>query len=326
MRYYSGELSDHFDGERFFNPDQQDSDRSFGDVLRWKFKEKPAAWPASVAVEAVVPQPRVEGLRITIAGHASVLIQAAGLNILTDPVWSERASPFRFAGPQRVAPPGIAFDDLPPIDVVLVSHNHYDHLDVATLKRLHDAHNPLIITPLGNDAIIKQAVPGARVAVGDWWDGLPIGDGAEAILVPAYHWSARGLRDRRCALWSGFWVRTPAGTVYFAGDTGYNDGAIFREMRLRLGSPDVALLPIGAYAPRWFMRAQHIDPDEAVRIMTDLEARRAIAIHWGVFQLTDEPREEPRDRLHAALARAGIDAARFPAAEPGAVVDIIPAG
>ncbi len=319
--YYDGPISDHFDGVRFFNPGHPDTDRSLGDMLRWKLREKAARWPKSVPGRQVVPDARVEGLRITMVGHATLLIQAAGLNVLTDPLWSDRASPVGFAGPRRVTPLGIAFADLPPIDVVLLSHNHYDHLDVATLKRLHVAHRPLIVTPLGNDAIVRRAVPDARLVTGDWGDRIVPAKGAEIHIVPAHHWSARGTGDRRMALWCGFMLRTRAGLVYFAGDTGYGDGAIFRSMRDRYGPTDVALLPIGAYAPRWFMAAQHTNPEEAVRIMTDLEARQAIGIHWGSFQLTDEDREEPPALLSRALGERGMEAQRFPAAKPGDTYD-----
>jgi L-ascorbate metabolism protein UlaG (beta-lactamase superfamily) len=255
-------------------------------------------------------------------GHATLLIQAGGLNVLTDPVWSDRASPISFAGPRRVTAPGIAFADLPPIDAVLLSHNHCDHLDVATLRRLDAAHHPLIVTPLGNDTIVRKAVPGARVVTGDWGSRFPLERECEVSIVPAHHWSARGMGDRRMALWGGFMLRTPVGLIYFAGDTGYGDGAIFRAMRERYGSPDVALLPIGAYAPRWFMAAQHTDPDEAVRIMVDLDARKAIGIHWGSFLLTDEAREEPLAFLRDALRVRGIAASRFTPALPGNAFDI----
>ena len=321
-RYYSGPPSDHFDGTRFFNPGEPDTDRSLLEVLRWKWTSRVATWPKVVPVTPARPEPRVAGLRVAMVGHATLLIQAAGSNILTDPVWSDRASPLSFAGPKRVTAPGIAFEDLPPIDAVLLSHGHYDHLDVATLRRLQAAHDPLMVMPLGNDAIVRGAVPGARIEVGDWHDRVALGSGLSTTLTRANHWSARGVNDRRMALWAGFWLDTPAGSVWFAGDTGYGDGAIFRDIRARHGSPDVALIPIGAYAPRWFMAAQHVDPAEAVRIFADVGAGRALGIHWGTFQLTDEAREEPVEGLATALAAAaGIEASRFVAADPGSTYD-----
>ena len=286
-------------------------------MLRWKLAGGAAKWPASVPVTQARPDPRVSGLRVTAIGHASLLIQAAGVNILTDPVWSERASPVSFAGPKRVSAPGVAFDDLPPIDVVLLSHCHYDHLDVATLRRLQAAHAPLIGMPLGNDAIVRAAVPEARCVVGDWWDRLALSDRVSTTLTPATHWANRWPTDVRMALWSGHWLDTPAGSVWFAGDTGYGDGAIFRQIRERLGAPDVALIPIGAYEPRWFMSAQHVNPEEAVRILQDVEAGHALGIHWGTFQLTDESRDAPRLALATALSANGIPPQRFVAAQAG---------
>jgi len=182
--YYSGPPSDHFDGLRFFNPDHPDTDRGLRDLLRWKLKETAAPWPRSVPGRQTIPDACITGLRATIVGHASVLIQAGGVNVLTDPVWSERASPLPFAGPRRVWAPGIAFESLPPIDAVLLSHNHYDHLDLATLRRLHIRHGPLMVTPLGNDAILRRAIPGVRVVAGDWWDRIQIGKGGEVTIVP----------------------------------------------------------------------------------------------------------------------------------------------
>jgi L-ascorbate metabolism protein UlaG (beta-lactamase superfamily) len=289
------------------------------DMLRWKLAGGAAKWPASVPIVPAIPETRVDGLRITMVGHASLLIQAAGRNILTDPVWSERASPFRRVGPKRVTAPGIAFDDLPPIDVVLLSHGHYDHLDIATLQRLHAVHDPLMVMPLGNNAIVRAAVPAARCVNVDWWDRLALGDGIATTVTPAYHWSNRWPSDTRMMLWGGHYIETPAGAIWFVGDTGYGDGRIFGEVRIRLGAPDVALIPIGAYSPRWFMAAQHVDPAEAVRIFSDVGAGRALGIHWGTFQLTDEAREEPVKGLVAALQVAGIAPERFVSAEAGKV-------
>jgi L-ascorbate metabolism protein UlaG (beta-lactamase superfamily) len=321
-RYYAGPPSDHFDGVRFFNPGQPVADAGLRDVLRWKLANGAARWPKSVPVVPARPEPRVAGMRVTMVGHASLLIQAAGVNILTDPVWSKRASPLSFAGPRRVTAPGIAFEDLPPIDVVLLSHCHYDHMDLATLRRLHAAHAPLMAMPLGNDAIVRKAIPGARCVVGDWWDQLALGEGIATTLTPARHWANRSPYDVRMALWAGHYLTTPAGSIWFAGDTGYGDGAIFRELRMRLGAPDAALIPIGAYAPRWFMAAQHVDPAEAVQIFHDVGAGQALGIHWGTFQLTDEARDAPVVELATAVTAAGLAPSRFVAAQPGVSYDV----
>jgi L-ascorbate metabolism protein UlaG (beta-lactamase superfamily) len=318
-RYCTAPPSDHFDGVRFFNPGQPATDRALSQILRWKLGERPARWPKRVPVEQARPDPAPERLTITMIGHATLLIQAGGVNLLTDPVWSERASPFSNVGPKRVNAPGVAFEHLPPIHAVLLSHNHYDHLDLATLRRLHAAHAPLMVMPLGNDAIVRRAVPGARIAVGDWHDRIELAPGLATTLTRANHWSARGLGDRRMALWAGHWIDTPAGSIWFAGDTGYGDGAIFRDIRDRHGTPDVALIPIGAYEPRWFMADQHVNPAEAVAILQDVDAARALGIHWGTFQLTDEPRDAPVEALAAALEASGIPAAHFVAAEAGGV-------
>lgn len=314
--YYNGPPGPHFDGLRFFNPGLPSADRSFADLLRWKLGGA-AKWPREVPVKQARPAPREQRPTITAVGHSTLLIQLAGLNLLTDPVWSERASPVAFAGPKRVTRPGIAFDDVPPIDAVLLSHNHYDHLDLATLRRLHQRDGPLIVTPLGNDSLLRRSMPDARIACGDWGDGVSLGEALRVEMVPANHWSSRRLGDRRMALWCGFMVRSSVGLLYFAGDTGYGGGQIFRDMRQRFGPVDIALIPIGAYAPEWFMSAQHCNPDEAIAIMQHLGARRALGIHWGTFQLTDEPRDEPAQRLRAGLAAARLDPGSFIAAEPG---------
>ncbi|WP_353227604.1 MBL fold metallo-hydrolase [Novosphingobium sp.] len=319
-RYYDGPTSDHFNG-RFFNIAPETRDKTFADIRQWRKTSQRARWPAHVPVQTTVPAQRVTGTRITLVGHATALIQTGGLNLLTDPVWSDRCSPVQFAGPKRVCAPGVRFDDLPPIDAVLLSHNHYDHLDAATIRRLVARHDPLIITPLGNDTLVRRAARRARIVTGDWWDSHTL-PGATVTFVPAQHWSARGITDARMALWCGFHVRAGDHSVYFAGDTGYGDGSLFTTMRARLGSPDVALLPIGAYAPRWFMADQHTDPAEAVRIMQDLGATRAIGIHWGVFPLSDEGRDDPVRALAHALAETGIAPSRFRHDEPGGVVDI----
>lgn len=317
--YYRGPVSDHFDGVRFFRPGGRD--RGLLDLVRWRAGGGGAAWPRSAPSPfADTPPERVEDLRVTLVGHSTLLIQAGGRNILTDPVWSERASPLRFAGPSRVNRPGIAFDDLPPIDAVLITHNHYDHLDVETVARLWRRFRPKILAPLGNDAIIQGHDDEAEVEALDWGESRDLGSGLAAHLTPANHWSARGINDRRMALW-GAWVvtRPEAGCVYAAGDTGYAEGQTFRDVRERFGKPRLAALPIGAYEPRWFMQAQHMNPAEAVKAFGDLEAEAAIGMHWGTFQLTDEAIDQPEIDLAAALGEAGIAPDRFVAMRPGQV-------
>jgi L-ascorbate metabolism protein UlaG (beta-lactamase superfamily) len=318
-RYYSGAESDHFDGALFFNPGGEPP-RGGLDRLRWKRGDRGARWRSSHPSPFAMPKPDREvgngQLTVTMVGHSSLLLQADGRNILTDPIWSDRASPFSFAGPKRVNPPGVAFGDLPPIDLVLVSHNHYDHLDLATLERLHAAHDPLVVTPLGNDTLIRAAIPNMRIAALDW-GGRVAADGATIHVVPAHHWSARGTRDRRMALWGGFVIEGPSGNIYFAGDTGFGAGRHYRDLALAHGGFRLAVLPIGAYEPRWFMQAQHQNPEEAVEAMKLCRAAHAVGCHWGTFRLTNEPVDEPAQRLADALRAAGVDADRFPALRPG---------
>ena len=316
--YYAGPASDHFDGLRFHNlAGEPDTDRGWRDIWRWQREKADHRWPDAVAVAPLRPEPQVEGLRVTMVGHATVLIQCAGLNILTDPVWGQRASPLSFAGPRRVTAPGIALADLPRIDAVLLSHNHYDHMDMPTLRALHAAHAPLIVTPLGNDRIIQRRIGSARVQALDWGQKVALSARVEAHCVPALHWSSRSGRDRRMALWCGFVLRADGRQIYFPGDTGYGSGAIFRKIGADFGPIDLALLPIGAYAPRWFMAPQHTDPADAIAIMQDIGARRALAIHWGTFKLTEEPREEPLAQLAQGLAARGIAPERFAPLRPG---------
>lgn len=325
--YHHGPPSDHFDGTRFFNPDHPSTDKSLKDLLAWRRAKRgqepvPVGWPAEprLPVRQETPPPRVaSGIRITMVGHASVLIQVAGLNILTDPVWSERAGPLRFLGPKRHTPPGIDFGALPPIDWVLLSHNHYDHMDLATLRRLQRAHRPRVLTPLGNDKILRPQIKALDIITGDWGERFDLGAGVEAIVHPANHWSARGIRDRRFALWAGFVLATPEGLIYFAGDTGYGTGAIFRSVKSAFGAPRVALIPIGAYEPRWFMAPQHTNPEEAVRILEDTGATQGLGVHWGTFRLTDEGQDAPKRALGEALDDAGIARHLFLPLHPGQV-------
>ncbi len=324
-RYYTGAVSDHFDGERFFDPHGAPP-RGRWDLLRWMAdrygRGTRAKWPASAPSPfADRPPARVEGAgwRVSYVGHASWLVQTAGLNILLDPVWSERASPLKFAGPKRVNDPGIAFADLPPIDVVLVSHAHYDHLDVATLSRLAKAHRPRVITPLGNDTIMRSHDSAIAAEAYDWNDRTDIGAGVAVTLVATRHWSARSLSDRNMSLWASFVIEAPGGKIYFVADSSYGDGRTFREAGERHGPFKLALLPIGAYEPRWFMSDQHVNPAESVQAFIYCGAETALGHHYGTFQLTDEAIDAPLHALADALKVAEISPERFRTLRPGEV-------
>lgn len=321
-RYYNGPVSDHFDGKVFFNP-KGTAPKGFTDLLRWQFSGQKQKWPEEFQSPFPAAKPEVRRapgtITVTFIGHASFLFQTGGLNILVDPVWSERTSPVSFAGPKRVNAPGIAFEDLPPIDIVIVTHNHYDHMDVATLKKLVVMHNPLIITPLGNDVIIKNAIPTARLVSMDWGQSHLLAP-VTIHCEPCHHWSARGSSDRRHALWAAFVIESAAGKIYHIGDTGFHSGIHYKAAKEKHGVFKVATLPIGAFEPRWFMLGQHQNPDEAVEGFQLLGAELALGHHWGTVQLTDEAVETPRNALHAALDKAGIDRARFVALQAGQVV------
>jgi L-ascorbate metabolism protein UlaG (beta-lactamase superfamily) len=312
-RYHGGPAGDHFDGTQFFNPAGPIGKGAL-DVIEWRLKGGAAEWPDEVPLAASdQPPERVHGdaLRVTFVGHATVLIQTAGVNILTDPTWSERAFMVGWAGPKRVTPPGIAFEDLPPIDLVLVSHNHYDHMDLPTLARLREAHDPLVVAPLGNQQVLLGGDDRMRVHTLDWWGHLAFNDRVNVHVVPVYHWSRRRPFDRNKALWGGFVVETPGGNFYYGGDTGLWDGKFFRDARKRFQSFRLAVLPVGAYEPRWFMQDQHVNPAEAVRIHELLGAPATLGVHLRTFQLTDEAIDTPERELAQALVEQNVAPARF---------------
>ena len=294
-----------FDGRRYRNPDAGEKPPGgapFLNFLKWMLTRRRGRWNAWTAAPAAPPPPaRVAALRwrATFVNHSTVLLQGAGANVLTDPIWSERASPVRFAGPRRHRPPGIRFEDLPPLDLVLVSHDHYDHFDEATLRRIAAGHsNAVFATGRGNRG--RLASLGARrIAELDWWESSAAG-GLRVTAVPARHFSGRGLRRDR-TLWAGFVVSNEAGSVFFAGDSGY--GPHFAEIGAKFPRIALAVLPIGAYAPRWFMHPMHVSPEEAVRAAEDLRARAAIGVHFGTFELADDGEDEPVRALESALAK-----------------------
>jgi L-ascorbate metabolism protein UlaG (beta-lactamase superfamily) len=321
-RYYQGPPSDHFDGRRFLSAPQPR--RGPLKLARFVHGQAARRWPtAQQPVTPDRPPERVAGLRIGPIGHSSLLVQVAGANLLIDPVFAEWLGPFDRSGPRRARPVGIRPEDLPPIDAVLITHNHWDHLDGPGLARLWHRFRPRVLAPLGNDAVIRRYEPAIVVEALDWGESTRLTDCLTAHLEPALHWSGRGLGDRRMALWGSFVVTDDRGGVlYHVGDTAYGDGRIFRRVREAFGAPDVALIPIGAYEPRWFVGGQHVDPEEAVRIMLDCGAAQAFGHHWGTFQLTWEGRDDPPRELSAALRRHGIPPERFRPLRAGEPVEL----
>ncbi len=307
---YAGPISDHFDGERFFNLVSA-GHGSGGDFLRMRLTTDYADWPEWVETPAAPPPAarlRPGELAATFVNHSTVLLQIGDRNLLTDPIWSRRTSPVDWAGPRRVHAPGIRFEDLPPIDHVLVSHAHYDHLDLPTLRRLAGSHQPAVWAGLGvGEWLVRRGVEPTRSV--DWWQTVELGPDLRLTFTPVQHWSNRGFRDRNRSLWGGFVIEHAGRTVFFAGDTAA--GPHFELIRHRFGPIDLAMLPIGAYAPPWFMRSAHLDPEEAVAAHRELEAQRSMAIHFGCFQLSQEAREEPGERLARARTAAGLPAGDF---------------
>lgn len=337
--YYSGPASDHFDGHRFFNPGSSDpprlDPRRF--LNRWLQGER-AVWPDSAPVRQSVPPPLgpdPQAMQVTWIGHSTVLVQVHGLNILTDPIWSDRASPFSFVGPQRVRAPGVRFEDLPRVHLVVVSHNHYDHMDLPTLKLLWERDRPLIVTSLGNDTILRGA--GIEAVALDWGqshvarhpDGGPqftsdcapnagrwCLDRFEVTVLRNHHWGSRWGTDRNRALWSAFAIRTSRGNIFFAGDTGWGDGAWVREAA-RAGPYRLAIIPIGAYLPRDVMQNSHVGPQEALAMFRVLDPGMALAVHWGTFQLSFEGMDQPAQLLAELQRQQGLPPGGFVTTAPG---------
>jgi L-ascorbate metabolism protein UlaG (beta-lactamase superfamily) len=312
-------VSSHCDGERFFNIDRS-ADRTFADVVRWMRTRERTPWPKHAPAASCVPAPAAVGpgrVAVTFVGHATFLIRTPSTVIITDPVFTSHAGPFGRLGPRRVRAPGLAPSALPPVDLVLVSHNHYDHLQPSSLRLFR--RTATYIAPLGVGPLMRLGrEAGRRPEAGlppqggirelDWWQSTSAG-GAEITAVPAQHFSARTPWDRNATLWCGYVVRVDGKTIYFAGDSGYSPQ--FAEIGARFPDIDIALLPIGAYEPRWFMTPAHMNPEDAVRAHLDLKPRATIGMHFGTFQLTDEGIDEPLRALDAARRAAGVSAGAF---------------
>lgn len=308
-QYYKGPKSHNFDGTHFYGPEYR-KNNNFWEFLKWQFSGKSIPWPKKVEVKHyAIPDSQVNGgtIKITNVGHVTFLIQTQGVNILTDPVWSNRASPFSFIGPKRIIDPGVKFENLPKIDVVWISHNHYDHLDLRTIDKLWKKFKPRIITPLGNDTIIKSYNKDIKVEAYDWYDKVSITQDVTLHLSPMHHWSARGLFDRNKALWSALTIETSAGNIYFVGDSGYGNGRYFKNDYKKFGPYRVALLPMGAYEPRWFMKHSHMNPEEFILAHIDLNRPLTIPSHYDVFKLTDEARGDALIKLAEAKKKHSIN-------------------
>jgi L-ascorbate metabolism protein UlaG (beta-lactamase superfamily) len=312
-----------FDGRRFENPGASAS-RTFGELLRWQRTAVRRPWPAWVDIQQAAGLPATiepGQLALTFVNHSTFVLQASGVTVLTDPVWSARASPVSFAGPRRVHAPGVPFDRLPRVDIVLVSHNHYDHMDLHTLRRLEARDRPRFVTSMGNRAFLRSRGL-SHVEELTWWQSLEI-DGARVTMTPAQHFSARTPFDRNRTLWGSFVIEGDWPRVFFGADTGY--WRHFEEVRARFGVIEVALLPIGAYEPRWFMQPAHMNPAEAVQAHLNLQARLSVAMHFGTFRLTDEARDDPPRQLTEELDARDVPRDRFRVLRPGETL-IMPHG
>lgn len=294
----------HHGPKGFINP-QVPPRQEFRMLIRWLLNRNHGPWTRQIISPGPAPRTRVDDLRVTWVGHSSALIQVSQVNILTDPVWSERVSPFSWVGPKRFRAPGIRFEDLPPIDLIVLSHDHYDHLDTSTLKRLV-AHQSRVVCPLGVARIVRK-LGFEHVHELDWWDQVKLDSGITAHCTPAQHFSGRSIFGRNRTLWSSWWLETPAGGVYFGGDSGF--GAHYEEIAQRLGGPRLSLLPIGAYRPEWFMSPVHMSPAEAVQAHLALDSRYSVAIHHGSFDLADDGQAESVEQLGELSRELGL---RYP--------------
>ena len=324
LTYYAGPESDHFKGTQFFNPWSPRPQKGLWDVFKWRMQGTRAEWPEEVKNEPKPPlSAHHDGLRATYIGHATILVQASGANLLIDPVFSQRCSPFTSIGPKRVRQPFVPMEMLPKIDYVFVSHNHYDHLDQTSLAWLARNHKPVMITPLGNTRLIEPCADGCSMVALDWHQTIPLKNNLSLTVTPAQHWSRRGFNDINRDLWGGFFLKDAAGkSLYYSSDSGF-DEKLFKGLGEKYGAPGIAILPLGAYEPRWFMKYSHMNPAEAVEIHKLMKAKKSMGFHFETFQLTDEAIDAPRIALGKALAENKIAERDFIAPYPGDFVEAI---
>jgi L-ascorbate metabolism protein UlaG (beta-lactamase superfamily) len=301
---------------------QANEPKGLSAILKWRWTSRRALWPEFVD-DNFTPDfetPLTYGqAALTYINHACDVIQFSDLSLITDPVFSQRTSPVKFAGPKRHRAPGATISQLPKLDVVLVSHNHYDHLDRESLLALEAQRHPLFIAPLGNRAYLTRL--GLKNVVElDWWQTIEYGK-AKVTLVPTQHWSARGISDRYETLWGGFVIEHSGLKIFFAGDSGYCEH--FKEIHAKFGPMDLSILPIGAYEPRWFMKWHHMNPADAVQAHRDLQSQFSVATHFGTFQLTDEGIDEPVLELKRALAVAGVAPDKFVERKNGQTIRVL---
>jgi N-acyl-phosphatidylethanolamine-hydrolysing phospholipase D len=308
--------------ETFNNTDPSAVPKTLGDVIEWRITKDPT--PGRLAIEvsdewqSLTPQSTDYAIWI---GHATYLLNTGDVTVLTDPIFSKRASPVGWAGPERLIPPAMSIEQLPRIDAVIISHNHYDHLDLPSLKSLQK-NNPsmLILVPQGDKALLDSEGL-VNVSQFRWWQTIKVNQ-TEFTFTPVQHWSGRWVTGRNTSLWGGWFLKSPNLSLYHAGDTGYSKD--FIATQARMGTPDFAFIPIGAYKPRWFMKNQHVNPDEAVQIALDLQVKRSFGMHWGTFMLTDEPVDDPRKMLAKALGERRLSPNLFTAPTPGAIINLDP--
>ena len=313
--YFSTSIS--FAEERFSNSDGMKNEKSLSEVLKWSWsREEPKKEFIKTNENINLNSLKDREHYALWIGHSTFLINNGDLTILTDPIFSERASPLNFAGPKRLIKPVIKIKDLPEVDVITISHNHYDHLDINSLRKIQKKFpNVKILVPKGDLKLLKNynLNNGFEFL---WWEEI-IFDNTKFIFTPAQHWSARGLRDRNKSLWGSWFIKNEDKNIFHAGDTGYSED--FIEIRNRLGAVDFAMIPIGAYDPQWFMSYSHVNPEEALNIAKDLDAKKSIGMHWGTFILTDEPVLEPRERLNKITNQTNIN---FYTVTPGNIIEI----